>query len=86
VTLLDYLAHLRVVEARRMLADPACDRFTIDAIAGDSGFGSRSAFYKIFGRLTGLTPTAFRQRTRSPRPSQGPLAVDNVRAHRQESR
>jgi AraC-like DNA-binding protein len=64
-TLHDYLQSWRVAEARRLLADPASDRFTIDALAESAGFASRSAFYKAFKAREGMTPTAFRQRTRA---------------------
>ena len=65
ITLHDYLAAWRVAEARRLLADPASDRFTIDALAESAGFASRSAFYKAFKASEGVTPTEFRVRVRS---------------------
>jgi AraC-like DNA-binding protein len=61
----DYLQSWRVAEARRLLADPGSDRFTIDALAESAGFASRSAFYKAFKAREGVTPTEFRQRTRA---------------------
>lgn len=60
-TLTDYLAVWRVDEARRQLLDPSRDNVTIDAIAESSGFGSRSAFYTAFRRLTGVTPSEWRR-------------------------
>jgi AraC-like DNA-binding protein len=60
----EYLTVWRVADARRLLADPESDRFTIDALAESAGFASRSAFYKSFKALEGLTPTAFRMRAR----------------------
>jgi AraC-like DNA-binding protein len=62
----EYLAAYRVAEARRLLLDPASDRYTIDAVAESAGFGSRSAFYKAFKDIEGITPTAFRKRHRQP--------------------
>jgi AraC-like DNA-binding protein len=64
-TLNEYLAVWRVAEARRLLADPASDRYTIDALAEAAGFASRSAFYKAFKAHEGMTPTAFRARVRA---------------------
>jgi AraC-like DNA-binding protein len=64
-TLHEYLTSWRVAEARRLLADPATDRFTIDALAESAGFASRSAFYKAFKAQEGMTPTAFRSRSRN---------------------
>jgi AraC-like DNA-binding protein len=63
-TLMDYLAGFRMAEARRLLEDPASDKFTIDALAEAAGFASRSAFYKAFKAHEGQTPTAYRARVR----------------------
>jgi len=60
-TLTDYLSVWRVDEAKRQLLDPSRDNVTIDAIAESSGFGSRSAFYTAFRRLTGVTPSEWRR-------------------------
>jgi AraC-like DNA-binding protein len=60
----EYLAVWRVAEACRLLVDPGSDRFTIDALAESAGFASRSAFYKSFKSLEGVTPTALRARAR----------------------
>ena len=69
-TLADYLAMWRVAEARRRLVDPAFDRLTIDALAEEAGFASRSAFYKAFKTREGMTPTEYRARQRSAEPTQ----------------
>jgi AraC-like DNA-binding protein len=58
----EYLAAWRVDEARRLLLDPASAKITIDAVAEQAGFGSRSAFYKAFRAKEGVTPTEFRRR------------------------
>lgn len=63
-TLHEYLQVWRVEEARRLLVDPASDRFTIDALAESAGFASRSAFYKAFKAHQGMTPSEFRARSR----------------------
>jgi AraC-like DNA-binding protein len=64
-TLNDYLLSWRLAEAKRLLIDPASDRFTIDALAESAGFASRSAFYKAFKGHEGVTPTEFRARSRA---------------------
>ncbi|HUP47778.1 MAG TPA: AraC family transcriptional regulator [Thermoanaerobaculia bacterium] len=61
----DLLAEYRVADAERRLQDRANDRYTIDALAEASGFRSRSAFYLTFRRVTGMTPTEYRARSRS---------------------
>jgi AraC-like DNA-binding protein len=50
----------RVDLAKRLLADPAEARTSMEAIGVLVGFGSRSAFYKAFGDRVGMSPAAFR--------------------------
>ncbi|WP_422105229.1 helix-turn-helix transcriptional regulator [Winogradskyella sp.] len=52
----------RVAEAKMMLSDTAFDNYTILAIGLEAGFKSKSAFYAIFKKTTGLTPSQFRQK------------------------
>jgi len=35
-------------------------KFTVDQIAFDCGFSDRKSFYRIFKKITGLSPTEFR--------------------------
>lgn len=55
------LSALRLEEARRRLADPACFRYTVAAIAFDSGFNSLANFNEAFRRRYGTTPSRFRE-------------------------
>lgn len=55
----EYLNVLRLDHARDMLANHNCD-LTIEAVAIDSGFGSRNTFYRLFRERFGLTPVEFR--------------------------
>jgi len=52
----DYVNEWRVEEAKRLLATDT----TITAIAFESGFNSRSAFYNAFKKRTGHNPGDFR--------------------------
>jgi AraC-like DNA-binding protein len=65
VSLTQYLARQRIGAARRLLLDPACDCYTIEGIAQQSGFASRSAFYKSFRDAEGITPTRYRELERT---------------------
>jgi tetratricopeptide (TPR) repeat protein len=56
------LNHFRVEEAARKLGDPEFDHFTIEAIAKESGFGSRSSFYQVFEIFKGIKPNIYRSR------------------------
>jgi AraC-like DNA-binding protein len=56
----DFVTDLRLEESRRRLSDRANYRFTIAAIALDSGFSSVSSFNDVFKKRYGMTPSKFR--------------------------
>lgn len=56
----DFVTDLRLEESRRRLSDRANYRFTIAAIALDSGFNSVSSFNDVFKKRYGITPSKFR--------------------------
>ncbi|WP_128548241.1 helix-turn-helix domain-containing protein [Larkinella soli] len=60
-TYADYMNGLRLEEALRRLSDPADYRFTIMAIAFDSGFNSIATFNEAFRKRYGTTPSLFRK-------------------------
>ena len=51
----------RIAEAKRLLHDPAFNKYSVDAIGMESGFKSKSVFYDLFKSGTGLSPGAFRK-------------------------
>lgn len=51
----------RIENAKSLLLDPDSERWTIEAIACESGFQSRSAFYQAFKMIEGVTPTQFKK-------------------------
>lgn len=55
---LDYLAQLRIGEAKNLLQQTA---FTMDEIAAKTGFLTGPALIKAFRRLEGITPGAYRK-------------------------
>jgi len=57
----DYVNEHRVEEAKRILADPSYDCYTLVAIAHEAGFASRATFNRVFKKLTGLTPSHYRR-------------------------
>ena len=57
----EFVTGYRVGEARRLLADPEFDRYSLEAIGLEAGFRSRSAFYTAFKSATGQTPGVFRK-------------------------
>jgi AraC-like DNA-binding protein len=57
----DYVCEWRLEESRKKLCDPSNNRFTIAAIALDSGFSSVSSFNDVFKKRYGTTPSKFRE-------------------------
>lgn len=65
--LVEYLHRVRIDHARRLLMT---ERFTVGEVGDLVGFPDQSHFGKVFRRIVGLTPHAFRLavRTRDPMP------------------
>ncbi|CAM2064298.1 Helix-turn-helix transcriptional regulator [Sulfidibacter corallicola] len=61
VNFYEYVGGWRVEEAKSMLLDSGNDHLTIDAIAREAGFGSKTVFYRTFKRACRMTPTDFRK-------------------------
>lgn len=56
----DYITSLRLGYARNLLAHPLENR-TIEAIAFEAGFSSRTSFHRLFKEHYGMTPAEFRE-------------------------
>lgn len=56
----EFVNNYRLEAVKIALAKPENDDYTILAIAYDCGFSSKSAFYTIFKKKTGMTPSAYR--------------------------
>jgi len=61
----NFVNKIRIEEAKRLLADPANDKYTIEAIAGNCGFNSRSSFHSAFRKFEMTTPAEFRKKSRN---------------------
>lgn len=55
----------RINEARRMLSSPDYSKYSIEGIAEEVGYHSRSTFYQSFKQITGLTPTQYIENVQS---------------------
>ena len=55
----DYINSLRVEQAKKLLADPNFNNYTMVAIGLECGFNSRSTFYAAFKKFTATTPTEY---------------------------
>ncbi len=59
-TFSEYINGLRLYHAREMLAD-TIHKYTVEAVAADSGFGSRHTLHRHFRQQYNLTPEEFRR-------------------------
>lgn len=55
-----YINEYRVKEAIKMMSNEKMNLMSIDAIALEVGFGNRISFYQAFKKITGLSPSEFR--------------------------
>lgn len=55
-----YINEYRVKEAIKILSTEKSDLISIDAIALEVGFNNRTSFYQSFKKITGLSPSDFR--------------------------
>ncbi len=55
----------RIEEAKNLLSSEKAKQMTIEAIGSDSGFNTKSAFYRAFKKHTGLTPSDFMRLSRN---------------------
>jgi YesN/AraC family two-component response regulator len=55
-TFFEFIAHYRIREAEQILSNPDCSHLTIEEIAEEVGYNSKSAFNKSFKKLTGKRP------------------------------
>lgn len=64
VTVKKYIDQYRLEYAKELLLKIASEqeKYTIESIAVDSGFGARSTFHVLFKKQYGLTPDQFRQK------------------------
>lgn len=56
----DWIAQYRVEEAKRLLTNPKTGQYTVEQIAEEVGYNSKSAFNKAFKKFSGQTPSEFR--------------------------
>jgi len=55
-----FINEYRVKESIKIMSDSKMDVMSIDAIALEVGFGNRISFYQSFKKITGLSPSDFR--------------------------
>ncbi len=55
----EFVNRMRIEEAKRLLCELNATDFNIDSIYTDCGFRSRSTFYMVFKKMTGISPAAW---------------------------
>jgi AraC-like DNA-binding protein len=58
-----FINEYRVKDVISRFGNPENDKFTILAIAYDSGFNSKTTFNSIFKSQTGMTPSQYREKS-----------------------
>lgn len=61
ISFADFIIEYRLKEAVIYLEDKSKKRKNIDTIAMECGFGSRSSFYRAFGKVYSVSPTTYRK-------------------------
>ncbi len=67
MTFSDYICEYRINEIKARLLTNELEIRTIESIAMDNGFNSRSSFHNSFKKLTGLTPREFIAKNTRPK-------------------
>ncbi|MGG8497804.1 helix-turn-helix domain-containing protein [Tenacibaculum sp. TC6] len=57
---IDYLNEMRIEQAKKLLTNPNYEKYTIASIGLESGFNSKSTFFTVFKKHTGVTPFTYR--------------------------
>jgi AraC-like DNA-binding protein len=68
VNFFDFVNRYRVIDAKRLLADPGKRQYTILSIAHEVGFASKASFNRAFRKHAGLTPSEFQRQSTHRRP------------------
>lgn len=61
----EFINFYRIEAAKRLLEDASASNLTVLEILLQSGFNSKSSFQRFFKRLTGVSPTEYRERHHS---------------------
>lgn len=61
INFFEYVNRYRIDHAKVLLIDPAYQKYTIEGIAGECGFNSKSTFNEAFKKIEGVTPSNFKK-------------------------
>ncbi|MDF9828993.1 helix-turn-helix domain-containing protein [Parabacteroides sp. PF5-6] len=60
----DYVNEYRIREAIHRLNDPLLQSQSLEGLAAECGFNDRISFYRVFKKITGLSPSEYRKNMR----------------------
>ncbi len=58
----DFINKYRIEEVKSKICNPEFENLSLLGIAFDSGFNTKSAFNRVFKKMTGLTPSAYKKK------------------------
>lgn len=61
VNFFDFINRYRVEEVKSKLENPESDNYSLLGIAFDCGFNTKSAFNRVFKKITGMTPSEYKK-------------------------
>lgn len=61
INFFDFINQYRVAHVKALLRDPKYDHLSLLGIAFESGFNTKSAFNRVFKKITGQTPSEFKK-------------------------
>lgn len=61
VSFYDLINSYRITEAKKRLASSDYGKYTVEGVGHSCGFKSRSSFFKIFKKETGVSPSAYKK-------------------------
>lgn len=59
----DFINQYRIDEVKSKIGNPKYAHLSLLGIAFDSGFNTKSAFNRVFKKITGLTPSEYKNRS-----------------------
>ncbi|MCE4566204.1 helix-turn-helix transcriptional regulator [Maribellus sp. CM-23] len=70
INFFEFINQYRIEEVKARIGNPAFDQLSLLGIAFESGFNTKSAFNRVFKKLTGITPSEYKNRISKNTPSQ----------------
>ena len=61
ISFYDYINGYKVEDVIMKMKEPSYNKYTLLAIAFESGFNSKTSFNRIFKKVTGLSPSAYKK-------------------------